>query len=43
VSPIRHQIRIHEKYELRGDIIKIKAPSFDGENKRAEDVESWLL
>ena len=28
---------------MHGEFRKIKPPTFDGENKRAEDVESWLL
>ena len=43
VSLVRHQRRIREKKELHGEIIKIKPPIFYHENKRGEDVESWLL
>ena len=43
VSPVRYQRRRHEKEELNGEVRKIKSPTFDGENKRGEDVESWLL
>jgi hypothetical protein len=28
---------------LQGELRKIKPPSFDGENRMGEDVESWLL
>ena len=43
VSPVRHKRRSQEKEELHGEITKIKPPTFDGEKKRGEDVESWLL
>ena len=43
MSPVRHQRRIHEKEELHGEMRKIKPSTFDGENKRGEDAESWLL
>lgn len=43
VSPIRHQRRIHEKEKFHGELKKTKPPTLDGENKRGEDVESWLL
>ena len=43
MSLIRHLRRIHDKEELHGELRKIKPPTFDGENKRGEDVESWLL
>jgi hypothetical protein len=29
--------------ELKGDMNKIKPPTFDGEHKKEEDVETWLL
>ena len=28
--------------ELRGEMNKIKPPTFDGEHKKDEDVETWL-
>jgi hypothetical protein len=28
---------------LQGGLRKIKPPSFDGENKKGEDAEAWLL
>ena len=43
VSPVRHQRIKYEKEELHGELKKIKPPTFDGEKKRGEDVESWLL
>ena len=43
VSPVRHQRKRHEKEELHGEIRNIKPPTYDGEKKRNEDVESWLL
>jgi hypothetical protein len=38
--------RKHRKYgkeELKGEMNKIKPPTFDGEHKKKEDVETWLL
>jgi hypothetical protein len=38
--------RKHQKYgkeELKGEMNKIKPPTFDGEHKREEDAETWLL
>jgi hypothetical protein len=29
--------------ELQGEMNKIKPPTFDGEHKKDEDVETWLL
>jgi hypothetical protein len=29
--------------ELKGEMNKIKPPTFDGEHKKDEDVEAWLL
>jgi hypothetical protein len=29
--------------ELKGEMNKIKPPTFDGEQKKDEDVETWLL
>jgi hypothetical protein len=43
VSPIRHQRRRHEQDNVQGEIGKIKPTTFDGENKKGEDVEAWLL
>ena len=43
MSLIRHQRRRHEKEKLRGELRKIKPPTFDGENKGGENVENWLL
>lgn len=43
VSPVRHQRRRHEREELQGELRKIKPPTFDGENKKGDDVKSCLL
>lgn len=43
VSPASYQRRRHEKEELHGELIKIKPPTFDGENRRGEYVGSWIL
>jgi hypothetical protein len=29
--------------EVKGEMNKIKPPTFDGEHKKYEDVETWLL
>jgi hypothetical protein len=43
VSPLKNQRRMLELDILQGDLKKIKPPSFDGENRVGEDVESCLL
>ena len=38
--------RKHQKYgkeELKGEMNKIKPPTFDGEHKKEEDPETWLF
>ena len=35
--------RISWMDELKGEMNKIKPPTFDGEHKKEEDVETWLL
>jgi hypothetical protein len=40
-SPVRNHRRFGVD-ELRGEMNKIKPPTFDGENKKDEDVETWL-
>jgi hypothetical protein len=41
-SPVRKHKRSGED-ELRGEMNKIKPPTFDGEHKKDEDAETWLL
>jgi hypothetical protein len=41
-SPTRKH-RKSGKDELKGEMNKIKPPTFDGEHKKEEDVETWLL
>jgi hypothetical protein len=41
-SPVRNHKR-YEVEELRGEMNKIKPPTFDGEHKKDEDAETWLL
>jgi hypothetical protein len=41
-SPTRKHRR-SEVDELKGEMNKIKPPTFDGEHKKDEDVETWLL
>jgi hypothetical protein len=40
--PIRKHRR-HGVDELKGEMNKIKPPTFDGEHKKDEDVETWFL
>jgi hypothetical protein len=41
-SPTRKH-RKSGRDELKGEINKIKSPTFDGEHKKEEDAEKWLL
>jgi hypothetical protein len=41
-SPLRKHRRSRVD-ELKGEMNKIKPPTFDGEHKKDEDVETWLL
>jgi hypothetical protein len=41
-SPTRKH-RKSGKEELKGEMNKIKPPTFDGEHKKEEDAETWLL
>jgi hypothetical protein len=41
-SPVRKHKRSGVD-ELRGEMNKIKPPTFDGEHKKDEDVETWML
>jgi hypothetical protein len=41
-SPTRKHQK-SEREELKGEMNKIKPPTFDGEHKREEDAETWLL
>jgi hypothetical protein len=41
-SPVRKHKRSGVD-ELRGEMNKIKPPTFDGEHKKDEDAETWLL
>jgi hypothetical protein len=39
-------VRKHRRYgvdELKGEMNKIKPPTFDGENKKDEEAETWLF
>jgi hypothetical protein len=42
LSPVRRYKRSGVD-ELRGEMNKIKPPTFDGEHKKDEDAETWLL
>ena len=37
-----HEIR-HERDDLEGELRKLKPHTFDGEDKKGEDVKAWLL
>jgi hypothetical protein len=39
----KHQRRRHQSNILQGEIRKINPPSFDGENRKGEYEEAWLL
>jgi hypothetical protein len=41
-SPIRKHMKSGVD-ELKGEMNKIEPPTFDGEHKKDEDVETWLL
>ena len=41
--PSNHHKKRHVGKELEGNLSKIKPPTFDGEHKKGEDVEAWLL
>ena len=40
---VRHQRKRHENEESHGYLSKIMPLTFDGENRRDLDAESWLL
>jgi hypothetical protein len=42
-SPVRKHKRRSGVDELQGEMNKIKPPTFDGEHKKDEDAETWLL
>jgi hypothetical protein len=42
-SPVRKHKKRSGVDELRGEMNKIKPPTFDGEHKKDEDAETWLL
>jgi hypothetical protein len=41
-SPTKNHRR-SEVDELKGEMNKIKPPTFDGEHQKEEDVETWML
>ena len=43
MSPRRHDERKHVEELFQGELRKTKPPTFDGEKKKGDDVESWLL
>jgi hypothetical protein len=43
VCPLSRNRRRPKSSILQGEIRKIKPPSFDGEHRKGEDVEVWLL
>jgi len=40
VSHVRHQRRIYDLDNFQGEIRNLKPPTFDGENKRGDEVET---
>jgi hypothetical protein len=42
-SPIRKNKRRSRVDEIQGEVNKIKPLTFDGEHKKDEDVETWIL
>jgi hypothetical protein len=42
-SPINKHKRRTRVYKLQGEMNKIKPPTFDGEHKKDEDLETWLV
>jgi hypothetical protein len=42
-SPVRKHKKKSGVDELQGEMNKIKPPTFDGEHKKDEDAETWLL
>ena len=43
MSLVKHQRRKQEVDSLKGDMRKLKPPSFDSEREREDDVKAWLL
>jgi hypothetical protein len=43
VSHVKRQRRMHEGHILQGELKKIKPPTFNGEHRKGEEVEAWLL
>jgi hypothetical protein len=43
LSPVRKHRRSSGVDELQGEMRKIKPPTFDGEHKKDEDAEAWLV
>lgn len=39
----RSQLRIFDLDSLKGDLTKIKPPTFKEEHKKGEEVEAWML
>jgi hypothetical protein len=42
-SPVKKHKKRSRVDELQGEMNKIKPPTFDGEHKKDEDVETWFL
>jgi hypothetical protein len=43
VSPLRRKKRRHEEDILQGELRNIKPPNFNGEHRKGEEAEAWLL
>ena len=43
ISPVRKDNKRSGVDELQGEMNNIKPPTFDGEHKKDENAETWLL
>ena len=43
MSPVRHHKRRHVKDDMKGELRKIKPPTFEGNNNKGEYFEAWLI
>jgi hypothetical protein len=43
VSPVMRQHKRNEGDILQGELRKMKPPNFNGEHRKGEEVEAWLL
>jgi hypothetical protein len=43
VSPIRRHRRMHKGDIFQGELMNIKTPTFNVENKKGEEAKNWML